>query len=297
MKRCSSSPTAVVGQVEPVLSRTFVTMTRVARSPARARTRWSIAWELLDAVAAVNTFRGTVQAEGAGRISPDCRGGRRRSRGWCMSRPSARIPKATAAFMASTKAAGETGVLQHQPDAVILRPSIVFGPEDQFFNRFAAMTRFGPVLPVVGAETRFQPVYVDDLAQAAVRGITGQAEGGVYEIGGSDVMSFRELMQLMLTVVERRRLVLNIPFWIGRVMGGVFGAIGMLSGGLVKGPITTDQVNSLTVDNVVSDGAKTLADIGVDPTTLETILPEYLWKFRPSGQYDDIQNSAQNLRT
>jgi len=105
---------------------------------------------------------------------------------------------------ARTKAAGETAVLQHMPDAMILRPSIVFGPEDQFFNRFASLSRMGPILPVVGAATKFQPVYVDDVAHAAVLGITGAASGGIYELGGPDVRTFRDLMTEMLSVIRRR---------------------------------------------------------------------------------------------
>jgi NADH dehydrogenase len=196
-----------------------------------------------------------------------------------------------------TKAAGEAGVLAHMPGAVILRPSVVFGPEDQFFNRFAAMTRMGPVLPVIGAETKFQPVYVDDLAQAAVKGIVGQAKPGVYEIGGPEKMSFRALMTVMLGVVQRRRLILNIPFFAAQIMGGVFGFASMISGGLIKGPVTTDQVRSLRVDNVVSDEAMTLADLGIAPRSIESVIPDYLWPYRPSGQYAAIKNSAKNLKT
>ncbi|MCG6904509.1 MAG: complex I NDUFA9 subunit family protein [Rhodobacter sp.] len=195
-----------------------------------------------------------------------------------------------------TKAEGEAMVRNHRPDAVILRPSVVFGPEDAFFNRFAAMTRFGPVLPVIGAETRMQPVYVDDLAQAVVKGILGQAEPGVYEIGGPEVQTFRELMNTMLKTIQRRRLVLNIPFGIARIMAGVFSIGSMLSAGLIKPPVTPDQVRSLQVDNVVADGAKTLADLGISPTAIESVVPEYLWPFRPSGQYAAIKDSAKNLK-
>jgi uncharacterized protein YbjT (DUF2867 family) len=106
------------------------------------------------------------------------------------------------------------------PAAVILRPSIVFGPEDEFFNRFAQMTRMGPILPVVGADTRFQPVYVDDVAKAAVMGVTGAGQApGIYELGGPEVRTFRELMQQMLGVIRRRRLIVNVPFWIAGIMG------------------------------------------------------------------------------
>lgn len=198
---------------------------------------------------------------------------------------------------ARTKAAGEAAVFDHMPNAMILRPSIVFGAEDQFFNRFGSMTRLGPILPVVGAETRFQPVYVDDVAKAAVSGVLGTVEGGIYELGGPEVRTFRELMHEMLDVIRRRRMIMNIPFWIARIMGGVFDLINRISLGLVPAQITLDQVRNLAKDNVVSDGAKGFAELDLHPTALEAVLPEYLWRFRPSGQYDAIKESARNLRT
>jgi len=195
-----------------------------------------------------------------------------------------------------TKAAGEAGVLKHQPNAVILRPSIVFGPEDQFFNRFAGMARLGPVLPVVGADTRFQPVYVDDVAHAAVKGVLGQARG-VYELGGPVTMSFRELMTVMLEVIRRRRLVLNIPFFAATAMAFGFDMLEKVTLGLARnGMITRDQVKNLRRDNVVSEGAKGFAALDIAPVAMVSVLPEYLWRFRPSGQYDAIKESAKNLR-
>ena len=194
-----------------------------------------------------------------------------------------------------TKSMGEAAVKQHFPGAVILRPSIIFGAEDTFFNRFAGMSRFGPVLPIIGADTLFQPVYVDDVASAAAKAVSGEAEAGVYELGGPDVQSMRGLIQKMLTVVRRRRLVLNIPFGIARMMAWGFGVGRTLSLGLVKGPITKDQVASLTVDNVVS-GENGLEALGIQPTSLDAVLPDYLWRFRPSGQYDAIKESAKNLK-
>lgn len=198
---------------------------------------------------------------------------------------------------ARTKAEGEAAVLKHMPKATILRPSIIFGPEDEFFNRFAGMTRLSPVLPVVGADTRFQPVYVDDVAQAAVLGVTGTASG-VYELGGPVTLNFRELMNLMLTVIRRRRLVLNIPFWSAYLMALGFDTLQFLSAGLVRnGMITRDQVRNLRRDNVVSEGTKGFADLGISPVAMASVLPEYLWRFRPSGQYDAIKESARNLRS
>jgi uncharacterized protein YbjT (DUF2867 family) len=203
---------------------------------------------------------------------------------------------AGASLYARSKAAGEAGVLAHFPAAVILRPSVVFGSEDQFFNRFAAMTRLGPVLPVIGGRTRFQPVHVDDVAQAAVAGVLGHAAPGVYELGGPDVATFRELMVRMLDIIRRRRLVLDIPLWLGRLMGGAFDVLNAVTLGLVKGPVTRDQAVSLGRDNVVSAGAKGFADLGIRPTSMEAVLPEYLWRFRPSGQYEAMTESAKRLK-
>lgn len=194
-----------------------------------------------------------------------------------------------------TKAAGEVGVLKHMPDALILRPSVVFGPEDAFFNRFAHMATSSPVLPLVGAGTRFQPVYVDDVAAAAAMGVEGQASG-IYELGGPDVRTFRELMQEMLGVIQRRKLILNMPFWIAGIMAFGLDMVQKLSGGLIRnGMITRDQVQTLRVDNVVSGDAKGLIDLGIQPMATEAVLPEYLWPYRPSGQYAAIHKSAANL--
>ncbi len=196
-----------------------------------------------------------------------------------------------------TKAEGEVAVVAAFPDAVILRPSVIFGSEDGFFNRFAAMTRFGPLLPVVGANTRFQPVFVDDVAQAAVLGATGAAAPGIYELGGPDAATFRALMKAMLKVVQRGRLILNIPFFAANIMAAGFDFLQFATGGLISnGVLTRDQVKSLRKDNVVAEGAKGFADLGIQPTSMEAMLPEYLWRYRPSGQYAAIKDSAKNLR-
>ncbi len=196
-----------------------------------------------------------------------------------------------------TKAQGEAAVLEHMPGAVILRPSVIFGTEDQFFNRFAGMTRMSPFLPLVGAGTKFQPVFVDDVAKAAVKGVLGQAPAGVYELGGPEVKTFRALMQQMLDVIHRRRVIIGMPFWAARIMAGVLDIVKFVSFQLFPNNILTrDQLKNLRRDNVVSEGAMGFSDLGIEPTTLESVLPEYLWKFRPSGQYDDIQNSAKNLK-
>ncbi|MCP1167922.1 complex I NDUFA9 subunit family protein [Limimaricola litoreus] len=197
---------------------------------------------------------------------------------------------------ARSKAAGEAGVLRHMPDAVILRPSILFGAEDEFFNRFASMAQVSPVIPVVGANTKFQPVHVDDVAHAAELAVIGDAAPGIYELGGPDTHTFRELIVQMLQMIRRRRLVIGLPFGIGRLMAAVGGLVQMLSLGLVRAPITADQVANLQSDNVVGRGAKGFADLGISPVAMEAVLPDYLWRFRPSGQYLAIKESARNLR-
>lgn len=198
---------------------------------------------------------------------------------------------------ASSKAEGEAGIVKHMPNAVILRPSIIFGPEDQFFNRFAGMARMSPFLPVVGSTTKFQPVYVDDVAHAAELAVTGKAEPGIYELGGPEVESFRNLMQRMLKIIHRRRLIVNVPRWIASIMAFGFDMLQNVTLGLFSnGLLTRDQVKNLSKDNVVAKDAKGFAELGIKPVSMASILPNYLWRFRPSGQYDAIKESAQNLR-
>lgn len=196
-----------------------------------------------------------------------------------------------------SKAEGEAGVLRHMPQAVILRPSVVFGTEDGFFNRFAGMMRLTPVLPIVGGNTEFQPVWVDDVARAAAQGVLGQAAPGVYELGGPDVRTLRALIGDMLEECRRTRIVFNMPFWVARIMAFGLDMVQVVSGGLIaNNMLTRDQVRSLSTDNVVSADAKGFADLGIEPVAMEAILPEYLWRYRPSGQYDAIRESASNLR-
>ncbi|MBD3785410.1 MAG: complex I NDUFA9 subunit family protein [Sphingomonadales bacterium] len=198
---------------------------------------------------------------------------------------------------ARTKAEGEAEVLKHFPNAVILRPSIIFGPEDGFFNKFAAMAGFGPVLPIVGAATRFQPVYVDDVARAAVAGVTGAAAPGIYELGGPDVDTFKGLMTRMLGVINRRRAVIGLPRFAANLIAFAGDTVQALTLGLVTNRILTmDQVKNLQRDNVVSEGAKGFADLGIEPVPMDVVLPDYLWRFRVNGQYEAIQASAKNLR-
>ncbi len=194
-----------------------------------------------------------------------------------------------------SKALGEIAVTAAFPKAVILRPSVIFGTEDKFFNRFAGLARMSIIVPIVGAKTLFQPVYVDDVAAAAEQGVLGNAEAGIYELGGPDVEDMRALMARMLKVIERARGVVNMPFFAASFMAFWFDLWQKLSGGLIVSPLTRDQVRALACDNVVAAGAKGFADLGITPKPMAAILPEYLYRFRPKGQYAAIKQSAKNL--
>ncbi|MCB1381425.1 MAG: complex I NDUFA9 subunit family protein [Notoacmeibacter sp.] len=191
--------------------------------------------------------------------------------------------KNSPAGYARAKALGEEAVLETVPGAVILRPSIVFGPEDDFLNRFAEMSRFSPFLPLIGGgETKFQPVFVGDLAEAVARSVDGTVAAGTYEIGGPEVLSFRDCMETMLEIIDRKRMLVTLPWGVAKLMGKVFG---LLPGKL----ITADQVELLKVDNVVSPEAKaagrTLEGLGITGRTIEALAPSWMWKFRPAGQF------------
>lgn len=205
-------------------------------------------------------------------------------------------PESDSDYMRS-KGQGEAAVQAAFPGAVILRPSIIFGPEDQFFNRFAGMTRFSPILPIAGGNTLFQPVYVDDVAQAAAKAAMGQAEPGVYELGGTETASFRALMQDMLAEIRRRRVILNMPGFMARGVARLLSVAQFLTAGLFTNSLLTlDQIKNLNRDSVVGEGARGFKALGIDPTPMDLILPTYLWRFRPTGQYDAIRESASGLR-
>ncbi|MBY6201529.1 complex I NDUFA9 subunit family protein [Maritalea mobilis] len=279
----------VVGQVEPIF--------------ANIRDDDSVRAAIHGADAVVNCVgilseRGknkfdTVQHEGAGRVA---RIAAEESVKTLVQMSAIGANSESSSKYARTKALGEAAVLEAFPGAIILRPSIIFGPEDEFFNRFAKMTRTGYILPVVGGSTRFQPVYVDDVAQVAVKSVLGEVEPGTYELGGPDVRTFRQLMEQMLTVIRRRRLILNVPFWIAGIMGTVLDAVQTLTGGLIHNSLLTrDQVRNLRHDNVICSGCKGLDELGIDPTGMDAVLDDYLWPYRPSGQYAKIKESAQHL--
>ena len=184
---------------------------------------------------------------------------------------------------AATKAQGEARLREAFPAATILRPSIVFGPEDGFFNKFAEMARFLPVLPLIGGgKTLFQPVFVGDVATAITAALgSDAARGRTYELGGPTVYSFKQLMQVILAETQRRRVLLPLPFAIAAVKAFFLQF-------LPNPLLTPDQVKLLRHDNVVSPGAAGLADLGITPTTVEAEIPAYLWRYRPKGQYADL---------
>ena len=191
---------------------------------------------------------------------------------------------------ARSKATAEKAVLAAVPSATILRPSVVFGPEDQFTNRFAALARMSPMLPLIGGGlTRMQPVYVGDVATAVADVVDGKAKAGAtYELGGPEVLTMREIMEVILTITERNRMLVSLPFGLAKLQA-LF--LQFAPGGL---KLTPDQVELLRSDNVVSDAAKTagltLEGLGIAPDSMEAIAPQYLWRFRAAGQFQ--RNSA-----
>ena len=192
---------------------------------------------------------------------------------------------------ARSKAEGEAAVVKAFPEAVILRPSIVFGPEDDFFNRFAAMARMAPVLPLIGGgETRFQPVFVGDVAEAVARAAEGKAKPGtIYELGGPEVRTFRQLLEYILAETGRSRLLAPLPFGLARLKAHFLQL-------LPKPLLTVDQVRQLAHDNVVSEAAvsehRTIEDLGIEPQAIETVVPTYLSRYRRAGQFSAPNRTA-----
>ena len=186
---------------------------------------------------------------------------------------------------ARAKAAGEKAVLAALPSAIIMRPSLVFGPEDQFTNRFAALARMAPALPLIGGGSmKVQPVFVGDVAAAMADAVDGKARAGAtYELGGPEVLSFREIMEMILEITDRKRMLVSLPFAVAKLQSLFL----QFAPGAMK--LTPDQVELFRTDNVVSQAAKaaglTLEGLGITPDSLEAIAPQYLWRFRPAGQF------------
>ena len=225
-----------------------------------------------------------VQADGAGRIAQaSAAAGVRRMVAVSAIGADAGSPSA----YARAKAGGEQAVREAMPGAVILRPSLVFGAEDKFFNRFGAMAMMLPVMPVIEGETRFQPVYVGDVADAVLAGLErDDVPGRTYELGGPAVMTFRELLAWINAETHRNRRMLTIPDWLARLQARL--------GELVPGkPFTRDQLLLLSRDNVVAPAALGLAELGITPTPIDMVVPEYLDRYRPGGgKKEPLPNAA-----
>ncbi len=193
---------------------------------------------------------------------------------------------------ASSKGEAEVAVRKHVPSAVVIRPSIVFGSEDRFFNRFASMATSGPVLPLIGGgKTRFQPVFVGDVASAVATALSDPAAAGAdFDLGGPEVFSFRQLMQMVCRETGHGRLLVPVPWSIAGLIGTA-GDVGAFVTG-IEPPVTSDQVLLLQSDNVVASGAKGLEALGITPTSVEAILPTYLWRYRRGGQFAEILPAA-----
>jgi NADH dehydrogenase len=208
----------------------------------------------------------------------------------------------SASQYARTKAEGEAGVRAAIPGAVIVRPSVIFGPEDQFFNRFAELARILPVLPLAGGDTRMQPVFVGDVAAAVARAVDGAVAAGVYELGGPETHTLRELVDYVLATTRRRTPIMALPLPLARLQAWLTEVATTVT--LSMWPqvlrITRDQVRLLQVDNVVSDAAtregRTLEGIGITPTGYDAIVPTYLWRFRKTGQFDSSDLPPASLR-
>jgi uncharacterized protein YbjT (DUF2867 family) len=186
---------------------------------------------------------------------------------------------------ARSKAAGEQAVLSAAPSATILRPSVVFGPEDDFTNRFAGLAQISPVLPLIGGGvTKLQPVYVGDVATAVADAVDGKTKtGATYELGGPEVLSMREIMGIILSITQRHRMLVSLPFGLAKLQAMFL----QFAPGAFR--LTPDQVELLRTDNVVSEAAKTagltLEGLGIAPDSLEAVAPQYLWRFRKAGQF------------
>jgi NADH dehydrogenase len=185
---------------------------------------------------------------------------------------------------ATSKGCGERDLREEYPDATILRPSLVFGPEDKFFNKFASLARLAPALPLIGGgHTRFQPVWVADIADAIVRTLSlEEARGQTYELGGPAIFTFKELLQFILHETGRRRMLVPVPFPLALIQAFFLQITGWVG---ITPLLTMDQVTLLKSDNVVHEGARTFADLGIKPSTIEGIVPSYIWRFRPKGEF------------
>ncbi|HSF92394.1 MAG TPA: complex I NDUFA9 subunit family protein [Paracoccaceae bacterium] len=283
-------PYGAVGQVEPILANIR------NEDSVRGLIRGSTA--VVNCVGILNEIGrqkfGAVQAEGAARVA---RIAAEEGVEHLVHISAIGADANSESAYARTKAAGEAAVLENFPSAVILRPSIMFGNEDGFFNKFAGLARISPIVPIVGGDTKFQPVFVDNVAEAAAKGAIGEVPAGIYELAGPEVATFRELIHKMLGIVRRRRLVMNVPFFLAGIKAWGLDMVQAATGGLVENRLLTrDQVKNLANDNVATGEYPGLSDLGIMPTAMDGVLESYLYCFRPQGQYTALTASAKNLK-
>lgn len=266
-------PLGDVGQIVP-LAASVTEPQSIARAIKGASHAVNLVGILYEKGAA--TFK-SIHAEGAGAVAKAAAAA---GVGSLVQISAIGADEASPSAYARSKAAGEKAVREAFASASILRPSIVFGPEDDFFNRFAVMARLSPVLPLIGGgATKFQPVYVGNVADAIVAALGNSAAAGkTYELGGPKVYSFKELMELLLKEINRKRCLVNLPFSLANLQAAVLEL-------MPKPPLTRDQVRLLASDNVVASGALGLADLGIEATPAEAILPSYLDRYRPGGRF------------
>ena len=192
-----------------------------------------------------------------------------------------------------SKGIAEVKILKAFPEAIIFRPSIVFGSEDQFFNLFSQISCISPILPIVGGKTKFQPVYVDDIAKMVVAVLHIEApntkkNNTIYELGGPEIISFRSLMVKMLSVIYRKKLIINLPFWLAKAMCPLILILNKLTFKKIPLLITEDSVKQLKNDNIVSEEYMSFEDLEIKPKSLDLILPSYLKRYRPRGNFSDL---------
>ena len=202
------------------------------------------------------------------------------------------VDRSSNSSYSSSKAKGEEKIIENFSNSVILRPSLIFGHEDRFFNRYASLASYSLIVPLIGPSTKFQPVYVDDIALAIEKILKDSSLTGVFELGGPEIMTFKEIIKKTLIVIRRRRFLFSIPFGIANFIAHIFNIIKKLSFGIVKPPFTVDNIHDLKRDSTVCKEEKSFEDLGINPQNIDTIIPLYLYAFRPYGQYNDITSSS-----
>ena len=195
----------------------------------------------------------------------------------------------------SSKAKGEKRITEQFSNVAIVRSSLIFGHEDRFFNRYASLAAYSLFIPIIGKNTKFQPVYVDDVAQAVEKIAIKKNLKGIFELGGPEILTFKELIKKMLIVVRRKRLIFSIPFQIAKVMASGFEIINKITLGLSPIPFTKDNVEQLKLDNVISNSEYSFKDLNIKPQNIDTVIPLYLYSYRPHGQYNEVTQSANEI--